>query len=100
MKRSRSNTPLQALTLLNDPVYVEAAQAFAKRIVAEQPDAALDARLRHAFRLAVARAPKDGRTANAARAVRRRSAPRPDETAAWQAVAAALLNLDETITKG
>ena len=39
VKRSRSNTPLQAFTLLNDPVYVEAAQAFARRIVAEKPQA-------------------------------------------------------------
>ena len=37
VKRSRSNTPLQALTLLNDPVYVEAALALARRIVNETP---------------------------------------------------------------
>jgi hypothetical protein len=37
VRRSRSNTPLQALTLLNDPVYVEAAKAFARRIVVEAP---------------------------------------------------------------
>ncbi|OYW73439.1 MAG: hypothetical protein B7Z37_21330 [Verrucomicrobia bacterium 12-59-8] len=55
VRRSRSNTPLQALTLLNDPVYVEATQAFAKRIVAESPSTDLDSRLQHAFRLALAR---------------------------------------------
>ncbi len=99
VKRSRSNTPLQALTLLNDPVYVEAAQAFARRIVAEQPDAPLDARLRHAFRLAVARPPKDLELQTLRRLFAAQRAA-TNETAAWQAVAVALLNLDETITKG
>jgi hypothetical protein len=99
VKRSRSNTPLQALTLLNDPVYVEAAQAFARRIVAEQPNAAVDDRIRHAFRLAVARAPRDNelRTLRALFEAQRTAS---DENAAWQAVATALLNLDETINKG
>ncbi len=99
VKRSRSNTPLQALTLLNDPVYVEAAQAFAKRIVAEQPTSDVDARVRHAFCLAVARAPKDNelRTLKALYESERAAA---GEAAAWYAVATALLNLDETITKG
>ena len=36
LRRDRTNTPLQALTLLNDPVYVEAARAFAARIVREK----------------------------------------------------------------
>ncbi|MGB8169322.1 MAG: PSD1 and planctomycete cytochrome C domain-containing protein [Chthoniobacteraceae bacterium] len=99
VKRSRSNTPLQALTLLNDPVFVEAAQAFAKRIVAEQPTSDVDARVRYAFRLAVARAPKDDelRVLKALFEAERTAA---GESAAWYAVATALLNLDETITKG
>jgi len=99
VKRSRSNTPLQALTLLNDPVYVEAAQAFARRIVAEQPNAALDDRLRRAFRMAVARVPADAelQTLHALFEAQRAAS---DEAAAWQAVATALLNLDETINKG
>jgi hypothetical protein len=99
VKRSRSNTPLQALTLLNDPVYVEAAQAFARRIVAEQPNAGVDERLRHAFRLAVARAPKQGEL-QTLRTLFEAQRTASDETAAWQAVATALLNLDETINKG
>jgi hypothetical protein len=99
VKRSRSNTPLQALTLLNDPVHVEAAQAFARRIVAELPDAPLEARLRHAFRLAVARLPKDGEL-QILRTLFDAQRAATSETAAWQAVAAALLNLDEAITKG
>jgi mono/diheme cytochrome c family protein len=57
VRRERSNTPLQALTLMNDPVFVEAAQALALRVAREAPpDAA--ARLRHLFRLCLTRDPQ------------------------------------------
>ncbi len=59
VRRSRTNTPLQALTLLNDPVYVEAALALAGRAVAETPGAGVDERITHAFRLCLARPPRD-----------------------------------------
>ncbi|WP_395743033.1 DUF1553 domain-containing protein [Prosthecobacter sp.] len=121
VRRSRSNTPLQALTLLNDPVYVGATQAFAKRIVSESPSTDLDSRLQHAFRLALARAPQPQElhvlktlwetqfeSAKAdAKATKELSTgvdlPKnlpPAEFAAWYAVASAILNLDECITKG
>jgi uncharacterized protein DUF1553/uncharacterized protein DUF1549/cytochrome c len=121
VRRSRSNTPLQALTLLNDPVYVEATQAFAKRIVAESPSTDLDSRLQHAFHLALARTPQpqELRVLKAlwetqfeaakadAKATQELCAPAalpknlpPAEFAAWYAVASAILNLDECITKG
>jgi hypothetical protein len=58
VRRERSNTPLQALTLLNDAVFVEATQAMARRIVAECPDTSIDARARHAFRLCLTREPR------------------------------------------
>jgi hypothetical protein len=56
-RRDRSNTPLQALTLLNDPVFHEAAAALARRV---QQEVAGDdqARIIHAFRLCLARDPK------------------------------------------
>ena len=121
VRRSRSNTPLQALTLLNDPVYVEAAKAFAKRIITESPSQDLDARLQHAFRIALARAPQpvelsvlkslwstQFETAKFdAKATKElntgfelpKNLPAA-EFAAWYAVASAILNLDECITKG
>ncbi|MEQ1859992.1 MAG: PSD1 and planctomycete cytochrome C domain-containing protein [Chthoniobacteraceae bacterium] len=54
VRRDRSNTPLQALTLMNDPVFVEAAQALAQRAMREAP---ADTRLRHLFRLCLTREP-------------------------------------------
>src|SRR5581483_5932422 len=63
-RRERSNTPLQALTLLNDPVFFECAQHLGRRTVIESPksaDAATtrDGRLRYAMRLCLARDPSD-----------------------------------------
>ncbi len=57
VRRERSNTPLQALTLLNDAVFVEAAQALARRIINECPGGTPEARGRHAFRLCLSRSP-------------------------------------------
>src|SRR5439155_22773115 len=56
VRRIRSNTPMQALTTLNDEVFVEAAQAFALRLLQEVPGDD-SARLRYGFRLCVAREP-------------------------------------------
>jgi hypothetical protein len=58
VRRERSNTPLQALTLLNDAVFVEASRAMARRVVAECPDRSAAARTRYAFRLALTRLPR------------------------------------------
>ena len=95
VKRSRSNTPLQALTLLNDPVYVEAAQALAQRILRESKDSAPEARIRHGFRLTLARQPRLEEMA-----VLKKLFESSKADNAWFAIATALLNLDETITKG
>ena len=83
--------------MLNDPVYVEAARALAARILRDQPDGEVDARLRHGFRLAVARPPRDAELAVLRKLYADESAN--GASAAWFAVASALLNLDETITK-
>jgi len=102
-RRLRSNTPLQALTLLNDQQFFEFAGALAKRILSEGgPDDS--ARLDYAFRLCVSRQPNnkerprllallaDLRQPNA-------SDPAATEQEAWTTVARVLLNLDETIPR-
>ncbi len=107
VQRPRSNTPLQALTLINDPVYVEAATAFARRVLTELPNGDDTTRIQYAFRLAVSRParPEEIRVLQelldeerTARKNRPQSAQA--ELAAWTAVTTTLLNLDETITKG
>ncbi|WP_158265373.1 PSD1 and planctomycete cytochrome C domain-containing protein [Blastopirellula marina] len=109
VERSRTNTPLQALTLLNDPVYVEAAQALASRVRADRPDAELHAQLQYAFQLCTARQPNQAELATleqlyyaqfqAERAGDDSLNEENAKNAAWYAVATALLNLHETITK-
>ena len=77
----------------------EATKAFAGRIVTESPSSDLDARLAHAFRLAVARAPSAGESAVLKGLWEAQFEDSKSEPAAWYAVASALLNLDECITK-
>ncbi|HUY92664.1 MAG TPA: DUF1553 domain-containing protein [Pirellulales bacterium] len=118
-RRPRSNTPLQALTLANDRVFVEAAQGLACRVLKEAPSAADPERLRYAFRLCFAREPSAVESARLAQLLAgqrqtfaaaeedaKKVAPanRPAEVAladaaAWTAVARVLLNLDEFITR-
>jgi hypothetical protein len=117
-RRVRSNTPLQALTLANDPSFFEMAQSLALRVLRE---AAHDdaARVCHLFQCCLARAPGDReaerllalvnsqrRSFGAAVSDAQAAAPAslPDgvaaaEGAAWTAAARAMLNLDEFITR-
>jgi mono/diheme cytochrome c family protein len=120
LRRPRSNTPLQALVTLNDPVYVEAAQALARRMD-NLPGSALE-KARYGFRLCLARPPSKAETGQlvglfeAARAdydskpelaKQMVSAPpqapaaegKCAELAAWTTVANVLLNLDEMLMK-
>ncbi len=118
VRRVRTNTPLQALTTLNDPVFFEAAQQLARRML-DAAGAGTTDRMIHGFRLCVSRRPNpdelDTLVAFQAEQLRRFSLDRyaagrvvdgalPDdvdvaELAAWTMVANVLLNLDETITK-
>jgi hypothetical protein len=111
VKRSRTNTPLQALTLLNDPVYVACAQSLAERVMAEMPGSRLDLQLEYAFQLCTARTPTAGEVAtlrqlfddqlaaSLASASQQEVTETAARTAAWTSVASVLLNLHETITK-
>jgi len=119
-QRPRSNTPLASLTLLNDPTFVEAARAFADRIMTSAEDD--QARLDVAFRLAVSRSVEDferelltellvasreqyrSNEASARALVSAGIAPKAEgvsvvEHAAWTAVARAILTLGETTTR-
>jgi hypothetical protein len=109
VKRSRTNTPLQALTLLNDPVYVEAARALAKRVRTDKAKEPLDAQLDYAFQLCTARRPTDSER-NILRVLYQRqieastkriegSKKTAAEADAWYSVVTVLLNMHETITK-
>ncbi|MFT5853117.1 MAG: hypothetical protein ACI8XO_000358 [Verrucomicrobiales bacterium] len=93
VQRQSSNTPLQALTLMNDPAYVEMAQAFAERVQAEASEKELPDQLEHAFRLAVGRKP----SAEELEALKKIYAGEKEDP--WFDVATTLLNLHETITK-
>ena len=96
-RRMRSNTPLQALTLLNDRASIEFAEALAARVLREGP---VDdgSRLALAFRLALARTPTDRESGLMVSLLGdvRSADPGPE---AWTTVARVLLNLDEFITR-
>ncbi|TWT51979.1 Planctomycete cytochrome C [Thalassoglobus neptunius] len=120
VRRIRTNTPLQALVTLNDPVYVEAAQALAGRILTEGGDK-LEDRLAYGFRLCTARSPNPSELEVLTRtfrlvqsqfeskeqeAAKLRVIPATAESeasfaeqASWTTLANVLLNLDETLTR-
>ena len=121
VRRGISNTPLQALVLMNDPTYVEAARTFAQRIMTEVAAMPKD-RIRYAFRLALSRQPnneeirllmelyrerlaayeKDPESAKKLIAVGE-SKPKagldPAKLAAWTTISSVIFNLDEMISR-
>jgi mono/diheme cytochrome c family protein len=96
-RRIRSNTPLQALTLLNDSAYVEFAQALATRLIKEAKTD--DTRIAHAYQLCLSRPPLDRERQALTRLLNAERRSNATEPQAWQAVARVMLNLDETITR-
>ncbi len=122
VSRPRTNTPLQALVMMNDVQFFEAARNFGQRIMTEGGATPAE-RVTFAFRLATARRPNQAETrilleqfkshletykkqADAAeKLVSYGESPRDEsldvsELAAWTMVANLILNLDETVTKG
>ncbi|MDB6027431.1 MAG: hypothetical protein JWM68_3654, partial [Verrucomicrobiales bacterium] len=120
-ERPRSNTPLQSLTLLNDPTFVEAARVFAQKII-QQGGTDTHAKLNWAYEHALSREPMKEEVAaltalltkhletykadkdSAAQLLTLGDAPAdktidPTELAAWTSVSRTILNLHETITR-
>ncbi len=120
VRRPRTNTPLQALVLLNDPTYVEASRKLAERLLGEA--ATNDERVGLAFRLTTGRLPKSaesdvllkmqkqaltvyqGDRERAEKLLNVGESPRNPaydaaELASWTVVAQALLNLDEVVSR-
>lgn len=121
VKSSRTNTPLHALTTLNDVTYVEAARALAQRVLLEAASSP-EARIERAYRLSLARQPNEQETKimtellaklrqrlerdpEAAKRLlsvgesKRDESLDPIEHATYAAMAGVVLNLDETLTK-
>ncbi|QDT56432.1 Planctomycete cytochrome C [Caulifigura coniformis] len=121
VRRARTNTPLQALVLLNDPTYIEASRKLAERILTEGGETA-DSKIDFLFRLATARRPSDREHAILMALLRDQEqkyredpkaaeqllgvgeSPRnttlpADQVAAWTTMSSAVLNLDEAVTR-
>jgi len=124
VRRQRSNSPLQALVSLNEPIFVECSQALARRTLAEGGKTD-EERIRYAFRRTLARQPQKDELQELTALLKKESqriadgwvsAPEigastnavpkelppgatPTQLAAYTVVSRVLLNLDETITK-
>ncbi|MEE3371229.1 MAG: DUF1553 domain-containing protein [Planctomycetota bacterium] len=98
IQRSRTNTPLQALALLNDPVAVEMAKAFALRARLCSPEDDIVQTVETIFELALNRSPTENESERCTAFVEQALATGQDEETVWFHFAGAVLNLDETIS--
>jgi hypothetical protein len=118
VRRIRTNTPLQAFVTLNDPVYVEAAQSLARRIIKEgggsvesrvrfalflclvrPPSESQDAALSKLYRSELAHYQKDKQAAKTLAGDPSGTSADVSELAAWTVVSNVLLNLDAVLTR-
>ena len=98
-RRNTANLPTQALVTLNDPIFLEAASAFAKRILSEAPEDNA-ARLELAFRLGLCRKPDNEERVRFLTFIEEQTKRYADDiSAAWTSVATVLMNLDETLNR-
>ena len=102
-RRSRSNTPLQSLTISNSEALFELAGEFGQRVMNYEttagPEAADRQRIVFAFRTCFARPPQQQEAVSIGRYLHQCRARFSDERLAWTAVARLLMNLDEFITR-
>ncbi|MBS1833857.1 MAG: DUF1553 domain-containing protein [Acidobacteria bacterium] len=115
-RRRVSNTALQALNLLNDPVFFEASQALAARVLRETPGRTLSSRIQYAYQLCLSRPATSRESERLTQLYTQLNAKLDDKTAAewmpappegatmreaaaWTGIGRVLLNLDEFITK-
>lgn len=98
VQRTRSNTPLQALTLMNDPAYVEMTQALAKRLASHQGRDIRES-LTFGFRTVLARPPTSAELDALVSVYEGGVSSSQEKEGAWFDVASVLLNLHETINK-
>ncbi len=98
VRRARTNTPLQALSGMNDPAYFEAAKALAARMLEEAGPGDRE-RAAHGFRLCTARVPGAWELDRLVAALGRERKAGAAEGKAWTLIANVILNLDETLTK-
>ncbi|MGE4620038.1 MAG: DUF1549 and DUF1553 domain-containing protein, partial [Planctomycetota bacterium] len=123
VRRERTNTPMQALLLLNDIQYVETARHLARRIHQEPAPSGDTQKIVHLWRIATGRIPDEGEVAEISAFLKEMrsyftadveaakkllavgdsavsDALEPTEHAAWTLVCSLILNLDEVVTKG
>jgi hypothetical protein len=98
VRRVRSNTPLQALTMLNEPLFLEAAKALGER--AEKEGGKTDSeRIQYVFRRTLSREAQSEELAALESFLAKQRGRNLGESQAWAALARVVMNLDETITK-
>lgn len=97
IRRERSTTPVQALTLLNDPVFVECIDALGERL--RKTDGDDDAKVRGGFVLCLSRDPAPEELAVFRALIAKQQKLGADDAAVWRGVARTLINLDEFTTR-
>ena len=97
-RRNTANLPTQALVTLNDPIFVEAARAFADRLLQDAPSRE-DSRLQFAFHRALGRDPSAAELSRFLEFIVQDREQHRDVTDTWTAIATILMNLDEFLCR-